>query len=633
MKKLLNNFTIKITAFVLAVIIFIATAFMLGFSILIFMISDGMPNIEYAQSKWAESYLRKELRDFSDILMEKVIYQDDVSLKEWASDKNYYYTIFIVNEENSLDIYDRNNYDYKTNYSYYETEVHEIYNPNINDYDVYKFEIDLDLKKNLAKKDIYYVVREIINICFDELYYFITFGIINIFLIIFLIIYLICAAGHKKGSDTPQKNLLDKIPFDIYTVMYIFLGWLEVGSLDILYYRFSETWAYAVSAIYIIVDYILILSYILSVSTRIKTKSLIKNTIVYRLLSFVFKYLKIPLNMLVSVIRSIPLIPKTAIVTTLIFLLNWGLLASWNENDSLILLFVEGIILIPIFFYFVICLKKLQNAGQRIAMGDLEHKVDTAYMIADFKEYGETLNNIGDGLSKAVNEKIKSERLKTELITNVSHDIKTPLTSIINYVDLIKKEEPQNENVRDYIDILDRQSNRLKKLIEDLIEASKASTGNISVEKEPCDLGILLSQTVGEFDERLKRKNLDIIVGEYKEQLTVMADRRHLWRVFDNLMSNICKYSQNGTRVYLTLNKIDNQAVITFRNISENQLYVSGDELTERFVRGDSSRNTEGSGLGLSIAKSLVELQGGVMQIHIDGDLFKVVISFKTEEH
>lgn len=633
MKKLLNNFTIKITAFVLAVIIFIATAFMLGFSILIFMISDGMPNIEYAQSKWAESYLRKELRDFSDILMEKVIYQDDVSLKEWASDKNYYYTIFIVNEENSLDIYDRNNYDYKTNYSYYETEVHEIYNPNINDYDVYKFEIDLDLKKNLAKKDIYYVVREIINICFDELYYFITFGIINIFLIIFLIIYLICAAGHKKGSDTPQKNLLDKIPFDIYTVMYIFLGWLEVGSLDILYYRFSETWAYAVSAIYIIVDYILILSYILSVSTRIKTKSLIKNTIVYRLLSFVFKYLKIPLNMLVSVIRSIPLIPKTAIVTTLIFLLNWGLLASWNENDSLILLFVEGIILIPIFFYFVICLKKLQNAGQRIAMGDLEHKVDTAYMIADFKEYGETLNNIGDGLSKAVNEKIKSERLKTELITNVSHDIKTPLTSIINYVDLIKKEEPQNENVRDYIDILDRQSNRLKKLIEDLIEASKASTGNISVEKEPCDLGILLSQTVGEFDERLKRKNLDIIVGEYKEQLTVMADRRHLWRVFDNLMSNICKYSQNGTRVYLTLNKIDNQAVITFRNISENQLYVSGDELTERFVRGDSSRNTEGSGLDLSIAKSLVELQGGVMQIHIDGDLFKVVISFKTEEH
>lgn len=633
MKKLLNNFTIKITAFVLAVIIFIATAFMLGFSILIFMISDGMPNIEYAQSKWAESYLRKELRDFSDILMEKVIYQDDVSLKQWASDKNYYYTIFIVNEENSLDIYDRNNYDYKTNYSYYETEVYEIYNPNINDYDVYKFEIDLDLKKNLAKKDIYYVVREIINICFDELYYFITFGIINIFLIIFLIIYLICAAGHKKGSDTPQKNLLDKIPFDIYTVMYIFLGWLEVGSLDILYYRFSETWAYAVSAIYIIVDYILILSYILSVSTRIKTKSLIKNTIVYRLLSFVFKYLKIPLNMLVSVIRSIPLISKTAIVTTLIFLLNWGLLASWNENDSLILLFVEGIILIPIFFYFVICLKKLQNAGQRIAMGDLEHKVDTAYMIADFKEYGETLNNIGDGLSKAVNEKIKSERLKTELITNVSHDIKTPLTSIINYVDLIKKEEPQNENVRDYIDILDRQSNRLKKLIQDLIEASKASTGNISVEKEPCELGILLSQTVGEFDERLKRKNLDIIVGEYKEQLTVMADRRHLWRVFDNLMSNICKYSQNGTRVYLTLNKIDNQAVITFRNISENQLYVSGDELTERFVRGDSSRNTEGSGLGLSIAKSLVELQGGVMQIHIDGDLFKVVISFKTEEH
>ena len=253
-------------------------------------------------------------------------------------------------------------------------------------------------------------------------------------------------------------------------------------------------------------------------------------------------------------------------------------------------------------------------------------------MICELKEYGETLNNIGEGLSVAVNEKIRSERLKTELITNVSHDIKTPLTSIINYIDLIKKQDIQDEKICGYIDILDRQSNRLKKLIEDLIEASKASTGNISVEKAPCELGILLSQAVGEFDERAKSKNLEIIVQDYKEALTVMADRKHLWRVFDNLMSNICKYSQNGTRVYLSLNKIDNRAIITFRNISENQLYVSSDELTERFVRGDSSRNTEGSGLGLSIAKSLVELQGGEMNICIDGDLFKVILSFNIKE-
>ena len=251
-------------------------------------------------------------------------------------------------------------------------------------------------------------------------------------------------------------------------------------------------------------------------------------------------------------------------------------------------------------------------------------------MHGDFKDFAESLNNINEGLSVAINEKMKSERFKTELITNVSHDIKTPLTSIINYVDLIKKEKPENENIKEFIDVLDRQSSRLKKLIEDLMEASKASTGNLAVNLSVCEAGVLLSQTVGEFDERLNAAGLTPVVGIPEAPVKIMADGRHLWRVFDNLMNNICKYSQNGTRVYLDVSEKDGKAKITFRNISKYELNITGEELTERFVRGDKSRNTEGSGLGLSIARSLTELQGGELKIDIDGDLFKVTLTFDT---
>ena len=225
-------------------------------------------------------------------------------------------------------------------------------------------------------------------------------------------------------------------------------------------------------------------------------------------------------------------------------------------------------------------------------------------MFGDFENFAESLNNINEGLANAVNEKMKSERFKTELITNVSHDIKTPLTSIINYVDLIKKEDPKNENVKEYIGVLDRQSTRLKKLVEDLVEASKASSGSLAVNLLPCDIKVLLSQTLGEFEDRLSSKNLSAVINSPENSVVIMADGRHLWRIFDNLMGNICKYALYGTRVYIDVKNELGRAVITFRNISENQLNVSADELMERFVRGDKSRNTEGSGLGLSIAKS-----------------------------
>ena len=218
--------------------------------------------------------------------------------------------------------------------------------------------------------------------------------------------------------------------------------------------------------------------------------------------------------------------------------------------------------------------------------------------------------------------------MRTELITNVSHDIKTPLTSIINYVDLIKKEQPENEKINEYVAVLDRQSSRLKKLIEDLVEASKASSGSLKVELSECDAGVLRSQTVGEFDERRKKAELTPVLTVPDMPVKIMADGRHLWRVLENLTSNVCKYSLPGTRVYMDLTVRNGKAVITFKNISKYPLNISGDELMERFVRGDTSRNTEGSGLGLSIARSLTELQGGDMKIDIDGDLFKATLKF-----
>ncbi|MEG2004359.1 MAG: HAMP domain-containing sensor histidine kinase, partial [Clostridia bacterium] len=222
------------------------------------------------------------------------------------------------------------------------------------------------------------------------------------------------------------------------------------------------------------------------------------------------------------------------------------------------------------------------------------------------------------------------ERLKTELITNVSHDIKTPLTSIINYVDLISKEDCENEKIVEYTEVLARQSERLKKLIEDLVEASKVSTGNVEVALAPCDVGVLLSQTAGEYEQRLEASSLALILSSPKNPVTVMADGRLIWRVFDNLMNNVCKYSQPGTRVYLSLEVLGGEALVSLKNTSKSALNISSEELMERFVRGDGSRSTEGSGLGLSIAKSLTALQNGSLNLVIDGDLFKVTLKFKA---
>ena len=267
-------------------------------------------------------------------------------------------------------------------------------------------------------------------------------------------------------------------------------------------------------------------------------------------------------------------------------------------------------------------LQILQAMGKSLAAGDLEAQLDTRKLFLDIKTHAESLNAIGAGMNEAVNRRMRSERLKTELITNVSHDIKTPLTSIVNYVDLLKKEDLPPA-AAEYVAVLDRQSSRLKKLTEDLVEASKASTGNVAVHLEPIVVNEIIHQAVGDYDERLAAGHLDVVVNTYEGNLMALTDGRLLWRVLDNLLSNVCKYAMAGTRVYVDLGVRDGMVLLAVKNISRDPLNVNAEELMERFVRGDASRHTEGSGLGLNIARSLMDLMGGSFQLSVDGDLFK----------
>ena len=273
-------------------------------------------------------------------------------------------------------------------------------------------------------------------------------------------------------------------------------------------------------------------------------------------------------------------------------------------------------------------LKKLQKAGKELAAGNLGHTVDTSRMLPTLREHAENLNAVGLGMTKAVNERMKSERFKTELITNVSHDLKTPLTSIVSYVDLLKNEEIDNAQAREYIEVLDRQSQRLKKLTTDLVDASKASSGVIAVNMEQVDLAELLRQSAGEYAERFAAAQLDPVVTVPEGDWVIRADGRLLWRVLDNLLTNAVKYALPGTRVYMALSRDGAHTTLFIKNISRDALNIPAEELMERFVRGDASRSTEGSGLGLSIAQSLMELMGGALRLTVDGDLFKAELVF-----
>lgn len=528
------------------------------------------------------------------------------------------------------------------------------------DFDKYEdktYTITICVKENLVKKDAFYYVGELFDALAGKQTLFFIYTVVSLVLTVALLIFLMCSAGHKADFEGIYISKFDKFPIDILIAIWAGLTWLlawgVVSFIDLAFYEMvtynydPQFWSMVpflagLLVLAVVLDAVLIAILLMTTAVRFKTETYIKSSLIYIVLTFAFRILKKSCGLIFrfckkifhliwSFLRSIPLVWKTVVLVVLITIFEWCVLA-WEWGYWWPTTFVINIIIGVGIIVVAILLKRIKKGTEEIAKGNLYKKINTKYMFLDMKDHAENINNINDGIAKAVEERMKSERFKTELITNVSHDIKTPLTSIINYVDLLEKEEIENKTAKEYVSVLSRQSARLKKLIEDLLEASKASTGNISVNLTQLELGILLSQALGEYDEKFFNSNLQVVLNKTDEQLLVMADNRHIWRVFDNILNNIAKYAQPNTRVYIDAKRNGKNAEISFRNISKDPLNISGDELMERFVRGDSSRNTEGSGLGLSIAKSLTEVQNGNLNIKIDGDLFKVNLTFSLSE-
>lgn len=445
---------------------------------------------------------------------------------------------------------------------------------------------------------------------------------------------LFVSAGWKKGFDTVQIRRIDRIPFAIYTgitgLVVIGCGLICLYMGDGLFRNARAEYCVAYFAIAFALAELIVYEYVISIIARIRAGKFWHYTLL-RLLLNPFRRIKRELHEIrLALLANLSMMVKVTAVFLVVFLIEAFLLLCAGADGGIIMVYllwkvVEYGVLLKI----VVQFRQIFDGGERIAKGDYSHPIHTEKMMYELRTHAENLNNVQTGVAAAVEEKMKSERFRTELITNVSHDIKTPLTSIINYVDLIKKEPTESETMREYIEVLDRQSNRLKKLIEDLMEASKASTGNLPVNPEVCDATVVLTQIVGEFSERAEKNQLEMVVECPQPPVEIYVDGRHLWRIIDNLMGNICKYAQPGTRVYITLEKFHGMVIMTFRNISKDRLKMTSEELFGRFVRGDSSRNTEGHGLGLSIAKSLTELMHGNLAVQIDGDLFKVILSFE----
>lgn len=441
--------------------------------------------------------------------------------------------------------------------------------------------------------------------------------------VLFVVLTLFCffwqmaAAGHWQGFEGIHLTWFDKIPLDLMAVVFM----LPIGFF-IGYFNYASSIAVALWGAAVLNCVFL---FLITFVTRCKAGTVLKNNVIWYAIRLLWRILKAIGRWIGHLVRSIPIIWRTALVILAAFIFA---LAIGSNMSVLSLPMLLLYLLLAVFaLYIAIGFATLQRGSKALAEGDYSKPVDTRFLRGDLKRCGENLNKVQQGVQRAVDERLRSERMKTELITNVSHDIKTPLTSIVNYVDLLKKEDIDNPKAQEYLEVLDRQSKRLKKLTEDLVEASKASSGVIPVDCQPTNVNVLLSQLKGEYEERLQKAELTMIVHPAAGDPVVLADGKLLSRVMDNLMNNIGKYAMPGTRVYAAAAADEKESTISIKNVSRNELNVSAAELMERFVRGDSSRHTEGSGLGLSIAKSLVELQGGRFELSIDGDLFRADIS------
>ena len=469
-------------------------------------------------------------------------------------------------------------------------------------------------------------------------YNYALFWVLGIGLIGFMIcaVYLCFAAGRTTGSALVKAGGLNKLPLDLYlTAVFSGICILIILLVEGFEYMITEipTLAFPYGAFMLTIICLLAEGFLFALIAQCKMKHghWWRNTLVGRFVRFcgrwIFRGLKAAGKMLPIVARWVGILLALGIAALISLLL---LLDAWRdfwEFFWLLATFGLCVLILAVVAYGAWCFGTLLKGAKNMAHGDLDQKIETKYLLGSFGQMAKELNNLADGAKIAAERQMKSERMKTELITNVSHDIKTPLTSIINYVDLLKSAETKEQQDQ-YLEVLDRQSQSLKKLIEDLMDMSKASSGNVTVELTPIDAAEAVNQALGEFADKLDAVGLTPVFRHPEEPVTINADGKHLWRILHNLLSNACKYAMPGTRLYLDLLILDGRAVLTIKNISKEELNMDADALMERFVRGDASRNTEGNGLGLNIAQSLVQLQKGTMDLLVDGDLFKVTLSF-----
>ena len=474
--------------------------------------------------------------------------------------------------------------------------------------------------------------------------------ILSALVLLIALIWLGVVAGRRADDKELHLNAFDRWKTEIgaaaVIVPWIFLmfaigsNWSGFGYQAVSYYDtdFEYAWHYgnmyytfsltaadvAVISFFATFTMILFLIGYLSLVRRIKGKTLWKNSLLRWILNVA--------------VKGWTLFWKNRNITVKVILLLIGFvgvhwLMAIFGSAFLILAFAVDVAAAVFLIKWAVEKDRIKKGIQKIASGDLEYQIPCEKMSSENRQMAELVNNIGNGLNRAVEAGIKSERLKTDLITNVSHDIKTPLTSIINYVDLLKRENFDDPKIQGYLEILEAKSQRLKTLTEDVVEASKVSSGNITLEMMDVNLVEMTNQTIGEFSEKMEAKKLTVVAALPEEPAIIHVDGRRMWRVLENIFNNAAKYAMPGTRIYVDLKVKEAEegkktVLFSMKNMSENPLNINADELTERFIRGDISRSTEGSGLGLSIAKNLTEMQGGTFTVYVDGDLFKVMIEF-----
>lgn len=601
-----------------------------------------LPKIEEAWKKTIEDYGDTKNVDYAVIISE----ESDLNKIDLNDEKSYFYkSPAYTAYEYYLSVRMHNSY-YNNYYRMYEVVMNDCY-PYINRYEdtanksgyfvyvLYKTADQLtDNKDNHF--DTMYLDENLITFL-GNLYRADSDGVgFEVFLfalaLTFFILYC-CSAGYRKNREGICLSFVDRIPLEIvYAVVFfteLFLTFFLYNMLKFFsrdvddYFSFGEAVMLCCSLLFVIM--IIGIGFLGTNIVRIKAKTFWKNTILFRIKDVVFGWIS---KSGTWVAKHIPVGVLILIALPVIFVISVVEAAFIQDGSNfLAFLFVIGRfggVALALYLIWGYC--RLREGARRIAAGNLDEPVDEKRLFADYRLFAQDLNGMSESIQLAVEERMKSERMKTQLITNVSHDIKTPLTSIINYIDLLKKEDATEADKEEYLGILSKQSDRLKKLIQDLIDASKASSGAVDVNLSDIDLGTLAGQVMGEYQDKFEQAGLTMVSKIPEESVMVKADSNLLWRVMDNLYGNVLKYAMSGTRVYTELSETEAGAVLSISNISKEELGISGEELMERFVRGDKSRNTEGSGLGLSIAGSLMELMGGELKIHVDGDMFKAVL-------